>query len=336
MSRRVPALPVLAALVAGTLLVALFAPGVASASPDVTAEEPGPKATAGAQGQGDLAMTMGNGAYAVRYHLAGAMLPERAEAAVAGWPVDALLTDSDSRYVHADLVSMARPTIVYPCPGDDSRTGTITWAGISASSSIIRTDLTLDLVKGTGEAHIGVANLPYVGGDYRAWMPGIVDTVQDDNCYAEPTHVVASGAAVGDRDPGVEIFDGFTMNRVLDLSWALVEQQGRWVLRGSSSLTPDGVHSVRIDADITFSGDPTSMHALCVTPTTKQLRPARTVAAAKRILARAGFPSVKVTQPKHTRAARKGHYYLPDLIGNRSPVMCGYPKLRLTRSLGWP
>jgi hypothetical protein len=206
---------------------------------------------------------------------------------------------------------------------------------VHASSSILETDLTLNLLKGTGKATVGVASYPYSSGDYWAWMPGDVDVIDHNPCYDPTTDTPSSGEAVGDRDNGVSIFDGYVKNAVLGLTWPMQRSHGSWVIDKTKTVSPE-VSEVSVHAHLTFSGTPRSMHALCVTPSTKQLRPARTVTAAKRILAKAGFPRVKVTAPQFTRAAGKGHFYLSNLIGNRNPLSCGWRGIHLTKSKGWP
>jgi hypothetical protein len=87
---------------------------------------------------------------------------------------------------------------------------------------------------------------------------------------------------------------------------------------------------------VTFAGSPVSLHAECTMPTVRNLASAKTLASAKRITARAGFPHVINGGSRMTKAARRGRYFIDEGIGNRNRIACGYGRLHLVRSLGWP
>jgi hypothetical protein len=103
---------------------------------------------------------------------------------------------------------------------------------------------------------------------------------------------------------------------------------------GTRTLKVDDVYT--ITTSVTFAGSPVSLHAECTMPTVRNLAPAKTLASAKRITARAGFPHVINGGARMTRAARRGRYFIDEGIGNRNPIACGYRRLHLVRSLGWP
>jgi hypothetical protein len=267
-----------------------------------------------------------------RWTLDGAVLAARAEAPLVGVRVDRTLIDTDSRYVHATLDRAEQGTTVTDCGDDMGGTTIQSLSGVATASSAFETDLVLDLLKGRGTAQVNVAESPYPGGLYRFFAPGQVTYHLHSTCYGSDETQNEPVDVVGDDPP--TMFTGFTGDRVADISWPLRRSHGAWQLAGTRTLElyPD---TFTVTAAVVFRGTPVGLHAQCHMPTVRQLRPAGTVAGAKRITARAGFPHVSTGAVK-TRAARRGHWFIREEIGNDNPLACGYRRLHLVRSLGWP
>lgn len=272
-----------------------------------------------------------------RWALGGTMEAERAVATDSGvgYP-PGTLSDSDARYVTATLQAARQDPVVTACDeGADIRS----YAGVASAASIFETDLVLNLLKGTGEATVGLAADPYGALD-RMWAPGQTYVTDDPSTCApfesdpQTSPVGVVGERAGDPD---SIFDESVGRNLLSSAWPLVHgEDGAWRVQAARTVADRfGQENVEVRLEATFSGSPKSMHARCVTPTTKRLSGAHRVGQARAVLAEAGFSHVTVTKAKHTKAARKGHFYLSNLVGDRDPVPCGWKGIKLTRSLGW-
>jgi hypothetical protein len=137
------------------------------------------------------------------------------------------------------------------------------------------------------------------------------------------------------RDGEQAMFTAFAERQITQLTWRLRRgARGTWHLGGSRTVKSDDVYTVA--ASVSFAGSPVSLHAGCTMPTVRNLAPARTFAGARRITTRAGFPHVVNGGARMTKAARRGHYFIDEGIGNANPVPCGLRHLHVVRSLGWP
>lgn len=267
-----------------------------------------------------------------QWTLDGSVLPARAEAPLVGLRADASLTNTDSRYVRATLESAQQDPVVSDCGDGTGATTTQTLGGVASAASVFEVELSLNLLSGRGTAHLGVAATPWLGAEGTDFAPGTTNSTYHSTCYGS----VDDRAGVVDviRDGEDAMFTAFVGGKINELSWRLTRGAGGvWQMQGTRRLESDGVYTV--SASATFAGTPVSLHAGCAMPTVRDLAPARTLTQAKRITARAGFPHVS-TAAKMTRAAHRGRYFIDEAIGNRNPIRCGYRRLHLIRSLGWP
>jgi hypothetical protein len=264
--------------------------------------------------------------------LDGTVLAARAEAPLVGVTPDAGLTDTDSRYVHATLQSAQQDPVVTDCGDETGGTTTVGFGGVVSAASVFEVELSLNLLTGRGTAHLGVAATPWQGAEGLDFAPGTTNSTSHSTCYGS----VDDRSAVVDviRDGGEAMFTASVGRQVNELSWRLTRGAGGvWRMQGTRRFNADSAYTA--SAAATFAGTPASLHATCTMPTVHSLAPARTPKQARRILARAGFPHV-LARAKMTRAARRGRYFIDEAVGNSTPVRCGYRRLHLVRSLGWP
>jgi hypothetical protein len=288
-----------------------------------------------AHARGSFALARQAGAFTpaarAQWTLDGTVLPARAEAPLVGLRADPSLQNTDSRYVRATLQSAEQDPVVTDC--GDGMGNTTTWrlGGVARAASVFETDVVLNLLTGRGTAEVGVAESPWPGSNGIAFAPGVVHSSFHSTCWGSVND--STGAVDVIRDGEQTMYSAFVA-RAATLRWRLRRAAGAWHMGGSRSFRMDGVtHTVT--TSLTFAGSPVSLHARCTMPTRRDLAPARSLAAARRIAARAGFPHV-LTGARATRAARRGRGYIDEGIGNRNPVPCGYRRLHLFRSLGWP
>jgi hypothetical protein len=289
-------------------------------------------------GRGTFTLARQAGAFTpaaqARWALDGAVLPARAEAPLVGLRADPSLTNTDSRYVRATLQSAQQDPVVNDCGDGMGGTTTQTFGGVASAPSVFEVALSLNLLTGKGKAQVGVAETPWAGAEGRDFAPGMTTYTLHSTCYgsvqdsSSPVEVV--------RDGEQAMFTAFAASRLESLlSWRLRRGAGgAWHMAGARTLKIDDTYTVT--TSLSFAGSPVSLHAGCTMPTVRDLARARTLAAAKRITARAGFPHVLSRGSRKTRAARRGRYFIDEGIGNTGPVPCGSRGLHLVRSLGWP
>ncbi len=292
-----------------------------------------PASASAAQATGSLTMMRPDApAGTASWKVDGTMLPIRGEATVAGVPyTNDTLFNTDSRYVHANLDSADRATTVDACGDGLGGITTQSLNGVAKASSIMQLDVTLNQLTGKGSATFGLTMDPY-GSIDRTFLSGQTFYHIDSNCYGSP--VVGTSAVDTVGGPGPLIFNGFMAQKVLDINWPLVRSSGAWYLNGTKYVS-DGIFADNtVHAKLKIAGSGVSMHATCHVPNAHDLYRATTLTAAKEIMATAGFPRLVVTAPRRTRAARRGHYYVDNMVGNENPIFCGLGYLKLTRSLG--
>ena len=266
------------------------------------------------------------------WKLDGVVLPARAEAPLVGVRADASLTNTDSRYVRATLESAQQDPIVTDCGDGTGDTTTQTLGGVASAPSVFEVDLSLNLLTGRGTAYLGVASSPWQGIEAIDFAPGMTNSTSHSTCSGMVDD--SSRAVDVIRDGGEAMFTASVARQVNERAWRLRRRAGgAWRMGGTRRVKTDDVYTV--STSVTFRGAPVSLHARCTMPTVRDLAPARTLTRARHIAARAGFPHV-ISRAKMTRAARRGRYFIDEGVGNRSPVPCGYRRLHLIRSLGWP
>jgi hypothetical protein len=288
-------------------------------------------------GRGTFTLARQAGAFTpgarAQWSLDGSVLPARAEAPLVGLRADPSLTNSDSRYVRATLQSAQQDPRVSDCGDGMGGTTTQTLGGVASAPSVFEVALSLNLLTGRGTAQVGVAETPWQGAEGTDFAPGMTTYTLHSTCYGTVDDSTAPVDVI--RDGEEAMFTAFAGRRIGQLTLRLRRGPGgTWHLGGSRTLKVDDVYTVA--ASVTFAGSPVSLHAGCTMPTVRALNRARTLAAARRIAARAGFPHVIAAGSRMTKAARRGHYFIDEGIGNANPVRCGYRRLHLVRSLGWP
>jgi hypothetical protein len=292
-------------------------------------------AQAGATGTYSLTSPT-TGVYPARqaaWQMSGALLPARAEAPLVGVPLSAQITNTDSRYVTAQLQSASIAPVVNNCGDGMGGTTTVQTSGVASAISTFETNLVLDYLHGRGHAEVSVAESPYTGatGAYY-FAPGQSNYMVHSTCYDQVTDTSDTIPAVGGFS-SVVFTDNESQN-TKRINWPLRHAaNGAWVMGGSRTITDD-VQPVTVQANVAFTGSGVALHARCTMPTARDLAGARTLTQARRIMARAGYPA-SIATARRTRAVRRGHYFVLEGVGNTNPIACGYRRLHLVRSLGW-
>jgi hypothetical protein len=282
-----------------------------------------------------LARQAGGASPAARadWTLDGVVLAARAEAPLVGLTADKTLIDTDSRYVHAMLRSAHQDPVVTDCGDGTGGTTTEALGGVASAGSVFEVALSLNRLHGRGTAQVGVAESPWPGNYGIDFAPGVTNATSHSTCYG--TVDDRSGTADIIHDGEQAMFPALVGERANQLTWRLTRAARRtWRMQGTRHLDVGGVYTV--STSVTFAGTPVSLHARCVMPTVHDLAPARTLKQARRIVARAGFSHIINARAKMTKAAHRGRYYIDEGVGNRDPVRCGYRRLHLVRSQGWP
>jgi hypothetical protein len=248
-----------------------------------------------------------------------------------GLRADPSLTNTDSRHLSATLQSAQQDPVVSDCGDGMGGTSNQTLGGVASAPSVFELALALNLLTGKGTAGVGVAETPWAGAEGRDFAPGMTNYTLHSTCYG----TVDDSTAPVIRDCEEAMFTTFAGTRITQLlTWRLRRGAGRtWHMGGSRTLTVDDVYTVTTSVP---SGSPVSLHAECTMPTVRDLARARTLAAAKRIATRAGFPHIHIRGSRMTKAARPAYYLIDEGIGNANPEPCGYRHLHIVRSLGWP
>ena len=238
--------------------------------------------------------------------------------------------------MHATLTAAHQDREVTDCGDGLGNTIAQSMDGVAHGSSAFQTDLELNLLHGRGTAQLGVAEAPWSGANGNAFAPGRTFYDQHATCYGSVTGQHAPVDVVGDN--GTTMFSAFASGRLYEHAWRLRRgRDGAWRLTGTHRWS-DGFAHFAAAATVTFRGSGHALHARCVIPTIRDLAGAHTVRAARSILRRAGFPDA-ATGAKHTRAARRGRFYVVsgrEEIGGTSTA-CGLRgrfRLHLVRSLG--
>jgi hypothetical protein len=265
----------------------------------------------------------------------GSVVGARAEAPKVGLPADRLLRDTDLRYVHASLTAahVARETT--DCGDGTGGTTTQSFDGVASASAAFQTELVLDQLHGRGSAQLAVADSPWPGSEDRAFAPGRTRYTMHSTCYGQTQDSSAEADVVGDGPP--TFFGMFGPRRLYEHAWVLRRgHDGAWRMSGTHRWS-DAEQRLAVTANVAFRGSGRALHARCVIPRIRDLAPARSAAAAKRIMRRAGFPRVTLGT-RHTRAARRGRWFVVagyEELGGQA-ALCDGSRLRLVRSLGWP
>jgi hypothetical protein len=270
---------------------------------------------------------------AAAWDVDGTMLDARHEATVAGMSTD-LVVATRIDYVHAQLRTASRDQTITPCDDgvDPADVTTISASGVQAASSVFEADVELNLLHRTGKLQFTIAGAPYLGSP-GYFQPGITNLSIVTNCWGSPM----------DRSGPTPVFDATSSYMFGDttarwtqrLHWPLVQRaDGSWHAGGTSSAANDGATD-HATLDLTLRGTPRSLGATCHMPTVRDLRAVRTFAAARAVMARAGFARVKVGS-RASRAAPRGRFFVLEGVGNGNAIDCGAGGLHLLRSLGWP
>lgn len=290
-----------------------------------------------ATGDGTLTLKGGDSNGLLVYRLHGKIVPLRTASVTAGISGATSFRNSDDRYVNATLTTATRDPWVETCDGG---TVTSTWEGVDDSAAIVTTNLVLNKLTGKGRATIAITTRPswLPGYVLNPLLPGTANVSYSYTCSGDDLQQSLSLPVISGAQPDwSQIFIGDVNYVTEQLDWPLLRKQGKWYAKATKRVTDySGDTKIAVSTDIVFSGSATSMHARCYPPTTRQLKPAKTAKAARKILAKAGFPSVKLTKPKFSGWAKKGHFYLSNLTGNGNPLPCGWTGIKLTKSKGWP
>jgi hypothetical protein len=262
----------------------------------------------------------------------GTLLGARAEAPLVGVAVLPFLTDSDSRYVLAKLVSAEQPAVTVDCGDGLGGTTTQQISGVASARAAIETQIDLNLLHGKGTAQIDIGASPYQGTNGTYFAPGLAKYIFHSTCFGTVQDSTDAVPVVG--DPGPTLFTDHFGNQAMNIRWPLVRTPGGvWHVAAHRTLDVSEKPET-ITVNMSFAGSATSLHAACVMPTVRDLRGAKTLKAARRIAARGGFPHT-IAGKRRTRATKKGRYFIMEAVGNGNAVPCGYRRLHLIRSLGW-
>jgi hypothetical protein len=264
--------------------------------------------------------------------IAGSVVPARAEARKLGITPDKTLIDTDTRYVHARLTSAHRDKQVDSCGDGMAGTTIQTYVGVASAPSAFQLELVLNQLHGRGTAHVGVADSPWPGGGTRSFASGRTHYASHSTCYGS----VEDRTGIVDVVADDGMFAMFGIGRLYEHAWTLRRgRDGAWRLAGTHRFSQPG-EKLAATAAVAFRGSATGLHAWCITPRKADLAHARTAAAAKAIMRRAGFPHARAGT-RHTRAAGRGRFYAGDGVQDEGgqAYKCG-SRLNVMRSLGWP